>query len=247
MTGWSLLKTRLGRHCASRIIRCAWRDLDFRRFNPRKASRRAISSARARGPSSRDWRALVSELRQAAERDHRMDVRHHDSRCGLAVPRGGAKAITQALIGYLKSLGGTVHTSHRIDAAQFRELESSSELVFFDTTPRELVAIAGERLAPKYKSELERFQLAPGAFKVDYALSQPVPWRARIAGERSRYTWADRSRRLRHPNSPWPMGAKPNSPLCWWRSPRSLIHRARLRENMCCGLIVTCRMALHST
>jgi phytoene dehydrogenase-like protein len=50
--------------------------------------------------------------------------------------------------------------------------------VLFDTTPRELVAIAGERLAPKYKSELERFQLAPGAFKVDFALSQPVPWRA---------------------------------------------------------------------
>jgi phytoene dehydrogenase-like protein len=97
---------------------------------------------------------------------------------GWPVPRGGANAITQALIGYLKSLGGTVHTSGRIDAAQFRELESSSELVLFDTTPRELVAIAGERLAPKYKSELERFQLAPGAFKVDYALSQPVPWRA---------------------------------------------------------------------
>jgi phytoene dehydrogenase-like protein len=97
---------------------------------------------------------------------------------GWPVPRGGAKALTQALIGYLKSLGGTVHTSCRIDAAQFRELESSSELVLFDTTPRELVAIAGERLAPKYKSELERFQLAPGAFKVDYALSQPVPWRA---------------------------------------------------------------------
>ena len=97
---------------------------------------------------------------------------------GWPVPRGGAKAITQALIGYLKSLGGTVHTSRRIDAAAFRELESSSELVFFDTTPRQLVAIAGERLSSKHKSELERFQLAPGAFKVDYSLSQPVPWRA---------------------------------------------------------------------
>ena len=50
--------------------------------------------------------------------------------------------------------------------------------MLFDTTPRQLLAIAGERLAPKYKSQLERFQLAPGAFKVDYALSQPVPWRA---------------------------------------------------------------------
>ncbi|MGA3334016.1 MAG: NAD(P)/FAD-dependent oxidoreductase [Terracidiphilus sp.] len=97
---------------------------------------------------------------------------------GWPIPRGGARAITQALIGTLETLGGTVHTSCRIDAAAFRELESSSELVLFDTAPRQLVAIAGERLSPKYKSTLERFQHAPGAFKIDYALSQPVPWRA---------------------------------------------------------------------
>jgi phytoene dehydrogenase-like protein len=97
---------------------------------------------------------------------------------GWPIPRGGAQAITQALIGYLKTLGGTVETSRRVDAAGFRELEASSELVLFDTAPRQLVEIAGDRLSPKYRSELERFKLAPGAFKVDYALSQPVPWRA---------------------------------------------------------------------
>jgi phytoene dehydrogenase-like protein len=97
---------------------------------------------------------------------------------GWPIPRGGARAITQALIGTLEALGGTVHTSCRIDAAAFRELESNSELVLFDTAPRQLVSIAGERLAPKYRTALERFQHAPGAFKIDYALSQPVPWRA---------------------------------------------------------------------
>jgi len=97
---------------------------------------------------------------------------------GWPIPRGGAQAIAQALIGYLKSLGGTVRTSCRVDAAAFRELESSSELVLFDTAPRQLVEIVGDRLSPKYRSALEKFQLAPGAFKVDYALSQPVPWRA---------------------------------------------------------------------
>jgi len=97
---------------------------------------------------------------------------------GWPIPRGGAQAITQALIGYLKTLGGTVHTSCRIDAAAFRELETSSDLVLFDIAPRQLLAIAGERLAPKYKNELERFQRAPGAFKIDYALLQPVPWHA---------------------------------------------------------------------
>lgn len=97
---------------------------------------------------------------------------------GWPIPRGGARAITQALMSYLKTLGGTIHTSSRVDAAAFRDLESSSEVVLFDTTPRQLVEIAGERLAPKYKSELDRFKRAPGAFKVDYAISQPVPWRA---------------------------------------------------------------------
>ena len=97
---------------------------------------------------------------------------------GWPIPRGGARALTRALIGYLESLGGTVHTSSRVDAAAFHELESSSDLVLFDTAPRQLIEIAGERLSPKYKSELERFQRAPGAFKIDYALSQPVPWRA---------------------------------------------------------------------
>ncbi len=97
---------------------------------------------------------------------------------GWPIPRGGAQAITQALIGYLETLGGTVQKSSRVDAAAFRELEASSELVLFDTAPRQLVEIAGDRLSPKYRSELERYKLAPGAFKVDYALSQPVPWRA---------------------------------------------------------------------
>jgi phytoene dehydrogenase-like protein len=97
---------------------------------------------------------------------------------GWPIPRGGAQAITRALIGYLEALGGTVHTSCRVDAAAFRELESKNDLVFFDTAPRQLVEIAGERLSPKYKNELNRFQRAPGAFKIDYALSQPVPWRA---------------------------------------------------------------------
>jgi phytoene dehydrogenase-like protein len=97
---------------------------------------------------------------------------------GWPVPRGGAQAIPRALVSFLNTLGGTVHTSRPIDAAEFRELEADSALVFFDTAPRQLPAIAGERLAPGYRHKLERFQHGPGAFKIDYALSEPVPWRA---------------------------------------------------------------------
>jgi phytoene dehydrogenase-like protein len=97
---------------------------------------------------------------------------------GWPIPRGGARAIAQALTGYFKSLGGAVHTSRRIDATAFKEFEANSELVLFDTAPRQLVAIAGDRLANSYRRALQRFQPGPGAFKIDYALSDPVPWRA---------------------------------------------------------------------
>ncbi|SPE28174.1 Protein p49 [Candidatus Sulfotelmatomonas gaucii] len=97
---------------------------------------------------------------------------------GWPIPRGGASALSLALVRYLESLGGTVHTSRRIDAAAFRELEADSAVVLFDTATRQLLAIAGERLKPDYRKSLEQFQRGPGVFKVDYALSQPVPWRS---------------------------------------------------------------------
>ena len=97
---------------------------------------------------------------------------------GWPIPRGGAGAITKALVGYLNTLRGTVHSSHRIDKVGLSGMEGERALILFDTAPRQLLAIAGERLAPGYRRTLKRFQHGPGAFKIDYALSEPVPWRA---------------------------------------------------------------------
>jgi len=97
---------------------------------------------------------------------------------GWPIPRGGAQAISRALIGSLNSLGGVVHTSRRIDAAAFRELEPESTAFLFDTAPRQLLSIACDRLPSRYARAFSRFRLGPGAFKVDFALSEPVPWRA---------------------------------------------------------------------
>ena len=97
---------------------------------------------------------------------------------GWPIPRGGAQAIAQALASHLKSLGGTVHTSHRIDAAAFKDSKQRSDLIFFDTAPRQLLTIASDRINSDYRRACERFQPGPGAFKIDYALSEPVPWRA---------------------------------------------------------------------
>jgi phytoene dehydrogenase-like protein len=97
---------------------------------------------------------------------------------GWPVACGGSGALTRALIAHLHALGGEVHSSRRIDAQSFRELSRDAALALFDTTPRALAAVAGDRLSAGYKRTIARFKPAPGAFKIDYALSEPVPWRA---------------------------------------------------------------------
>jgi len=97
---------------------------------------------------------------------------------GWPVPRGGAGSLTRALTAHLQALGGTLHTSRAIDAQSFREVTGDAAIALFDTAPAALAVIAGDRLSPGYRRSIERFQRAPGAFKIDYALSEPAPWRA---------------------------------------------------------------------
>ena len=52
------------------------------------------------------------------------------------------------------------------------------DIAMCDVSPRQLARLAGDRLAPGYRRQLENFRYGPGVFKVDYALSQPVPWKA---------------------------------------------------------------------
>jgi phytoene dehydrogenase-like protein len=95
---------------------------------------------------------------------------------GWPVPQGGSQKITDALLGVLRGLGGTIHTSRRIRS--LHELEFSNALTLCDVPPSELLSIAGNKLRPAYHRSLQRYQYGPGVFKVDYALSEPVPWRA---------------------------------------------------------------------
>jgi phytoene dehydrogenase-like protein len=97
---------------------------------------------------------------------------------GWPIPRGGSRAIADSLLAHLQTSGGTLHTSRRIHAQDLRDLSGANTLTLFDTTPRDLIALAGDRLAPRFQRTLERFQPGPGIFKMDFALSGPVPWRA---------------------------------------------------------------------
>jgi phytoene dehydrogenase-like protein len=94
---------------------------------------------------------------------------------GWPLARGGAQSITKALCSYLSMLGGRVITSSRVES-----LDSlpDYDLILCDVTPRQLLAIGGRRLSESYKRQLEDFRYGSGVFKVDYALSSPIPWRA---------------------------------------------------------------------
>src|SRR3954471_8181655 len=94
---------------------------------------------------------------------------------GWPIPRGGAQSITNALCGLLQSLGGSVRTSSRVDSL---DALPDSDVILCDLTPRQLLAVAGNRLADYYQRRLQRYRYGPGVFKVDYALSSPIPWRA---------------------------------------------------------------------
>jgi phytoene dehydrogenase-like protein len=92
---------------------------------------------------------------------------------GWPFPRGGSQKIADALTSYLRSLGGEIETGRRAEQLP------DTPLVMCDVGPRQFVAMAGERLPAAYRRSLERYQPAPGVFKLDWALDGPVPWKAK--------------------------------------------------------------------
>src|SRR5580698_3466226 len=94
---------------------------------------------------------------------------------GWPVPLGGGRFMTDALCGILSAFGGRVNTSSPVESLAALE---NYDLLLCDLSPRKLAKIGGERLSESYKRRLERFRYSAGAFKVDYALSAAIPWKA---------------------------------------------------------------------
>jgi len=94
---------------------------------------------------------------------------------GWPLARGGSQQIADALASYLRSLGGEIETGRTVTS--LAELDGV-ETVLLDVTPRQFVALAGERLPAGYRRRLEGFRYGPGVFKVDWALDGPIPWQA---------------------------------------------------------------------
>jgi len=92
---------------------------------------------------------------------------------GWPLPRGGAQQLTNALAGHLRSLGGEIVAGTRITDV---DTLPPAKIVMCDLSPKPLLAIAGRKFPAAYRAALERYRYGMGVFKVDWALSGPIPW-----------------------------------------------------------------------
>jgi phytoene dehydrogenase-like protein len=68
-----------------------------------------------------------------------------------------------------------VITSHPIERL---EQLPAARAILFDLTPKQVLRLAGEAFSPGYRAQLEGYRYGPGVFKMDFALSEPIPWTA---------------------------------------------------------------------
>jgi phytoene dehydrogenase-like protein len=93
---------------------------------------------------------------------------------GWPFPRGGSQRLAQALAACFVELGGEIVAGFPVRS--LRDVPAA-RAVLLDVTPRQLVAIAGGGLPGGYRRRLDRFRYGPAVFKIDWALTEPIPWR----------------------------------------------------------------------
>ncbi len=92
---------------------------------------------------------------------------------GWPLPKGGAQQITNTLAACFKKMGGEIQAGNMVTS--LKQLPSS-KVVLLDVTPAQLLSIAGDHFSSLYKWQLGRYKYGAGVFKIDWALSQPVPF-----------------------------------------------------------------------
>ena len=136
---------------------------------------------------------------------------------GWPMPRGGAQRISGALASHLTSLGGRIETGVPVERL---EDVPAAVVTLLDMTPRQVVKIAGRSLPGRFRRSLDAYRYGPAAFKVDWALSGPVPWRApecaragtvHLGGSMDEIANAERDVWLgRHPDRPFVLLSQPS-------------------------------------
>lgn len=92
---------------------------------------------------------------------------------GWPFPKGGASKFTGSLISYYKALGGELHLNTNI--TNMGDLPYAHAYLF-DLTPKQILKIGGLNFNELYRKRMEKYRYGAGVFKMDWALSEPIPF-----------------------------------------------------------------------
>ena len=96
---------------------------------------------------------------------------------GWPIVQGGSQRLADLLQSYLIKLGGEVVSG--LSVTSLKDLPEARALLF-DLTPRQILDLAGHRFPAGYCRQLQQYRYGPGVFKIDWALGEPIPWRAPV-------------------------------------------------------------------
>jgi len=136
---------------------------------------------------------------------------------GWPFPQGGAQRLSNALAAHAQKLHSTIVTD--VPVHNLRELPPARALLL-DLTPRQMLSLTGAQLPDGYRQALGRYRYGPGAFKIDWALDGPIPWRAaacrraatvHLGGTMAEIASAERAvGRGGHPSQPYVLLSQPS-------------------------------------
>lgn len=106
---------------------------------------------------------------------------------GWPSPVGGAERVTDALVSYLRSLGGDVlcdapvtrvlHDGRGVSGVELADGgRIATRVVIGAVMPQAIDRMAGDGLPGWYRALMRRYRMGPATVKVDWALDGPIPW-----------------------------------------------------------------------
>ena len=142
---------------------------------------------------------------------------------GWPSAKGGSERFTEAVVGYLRSLGGEIRTQApvvrvrssggRVTGVELADGEViEARTVIADVLPQALDQLTGGELPGWYRTLLRRYKLGPATIKVDWALDGPVPWineevrtagTVHVGGDEAEFLAAIEQSHHRLPDSPF--------------------------------------------
>ena len=170
----------------------------------------------------------------------------HAARAGHVAgwPRAAARRPSPTRWPRLAELGGEIETGRPVD----RSTTCPSRGRAVRPHPAPAARICGDALPGRYRRRLRPVPLRPGVFKVDYALSEPVPWtNADAPARRNAAPRRDAARRSRPPRPTWRPAGTPSGRSCSSPSRACSTRPAPRRAAHGSGPTATCPTAPRST